>query len=29
MVDEVTKCIAALKTHKADGKRGTDSNHCI
>ena len=28
-VDEVTTCISALKTHKADGKRGTDSNHFI
>ena len=29
MVDEVTTCIAALKTHKADGKCVTDSNHFI
>ena len=28
-VDEVTTCISALKTHKADGKRGTDSKHFI
>ena len=28
-VDEVTTRISALKIHKADGKRGTDSNYFI